>query len=300
MCHEAAPATTRRSARTERKRDVTAVLVLYQTSAEESTCFRSLRHVLQAVPFSGFRLVLCDNSKICTTIPAFPAPLLCKHDPANGGVAAAYNAGLIEARLNGSEWLLLLDQDTAVTGEYITELQHVLSDLPGEVAAVVPRLVQNGHMHSPHLQPLLWHRSMPECASGVLTERVWAFNSGAVLRVQAITRFPQHYWLDFLDHAIFHELQSSGGKVYLMHARLEHNLSTQSLGGKASLQRYVNVVQAERDFYAEFGSFPERMCYRLRRLKQALGQLVVVREKGFALLSAKAAFGLLGRTPPRE
>ena len=85
-----------------------------------------------------------------------------------------------------------------------------------------------------------------------------------------------------------------------MRERLEHHLSTQKLGEEASLQRYGNVLRAERDYYYEYGSTTDRIFYHLRRIKQTAGHFVKVRDKGFALLSAKAALGLLGPTPPRN
>jgi hypothetical protein len=133
----------------------------------------------------------------------------------------------------------------------------------------------------------------------MLTARVSAFNSGAAVRVSALQRFPERYWLDFLDHAIFHELQAAGGRIWLLQSQLEHRLSTQRLGDEASLDRYRNVLQAERDFYREYGSFADRFFYHLRRGKQTAGHLLKVRDKRFALLSAQAALGLLPKTPAR-
>ncbi len=278
---------------------VMAVLVLYGMCAEDSTCFLSLRRILADAPWNGFQLLLYDNSATASETPDFPAHLSYRHDPANGGVAAAYNAGLAEARAHGTEWLLLLDQDTALTPEYMSELCEATARAISEVAAIVPRLTQGGHTHSPHLPPRLSHRALPESAAGVLPKAIWAFNSGTAVRVRAVQRFPTHYWLDFLDHAVFHELQANGGRVYLMHARLEHRLSTQKLGEEASVQRYRNVLQAERDFYREYGTLSDNIFYHLRRIKQTVGHLLKIRDKRFALLSALAAFGFLGPTPSR-
>ncbi len=279
---------------------IVAILVLYRVALEQSACFLSLREALAtSEQLDGFTLLVYDNSPASGRPASFPATLLYRHDAANGGVAAAYNAGLQEARANGSEWLLLLDQDTAVTFDYLHELRDCIRTVEPTIAAIVPRLVQNGETHSPQTLPRLSHRSLPESLTGLLSIPVTAFNSGAALRVARIERFPKRYWLDFLDHAVFHELQANGGHIWLMHARLSHSLSTEDLGGDASLSRYLNVLQAERDFYRQYGSTSDIAFYHLRRLKQALGQLLKVRDKRFAKLSARAALGLLPPTPPR-
>ena len=280
---------------------ITAVLVLYGMRADESTCFRSLAKALTTVGLAErFRLLLWDNSPIASEAPAFVLPVEYQHDPRNGGVAAAYNAGLQRARHHGSDWILLLDQDTALTPDYLAELAAAMCEAPAGVAAIVPRLTQGGQTHSPQRLPRLSHRPLPEETSGILPMKVSAFNSGAAIRVSALKRFPERYWLDFLDHAVFHELQAAGGCIYLLHARLEHRLSTQRLGDEASLGRYRNVLQAERDFYREYGSAVDRFFYHLRRGKQTVGHLLKVRDKRFALLSAQAALGLLPRTPARQ
>ncbi len=281
---------------------MTAVLVLYRLEAQRSPCFLSLKQAVatMSLPPDRFTLLLYDNSTEASILPDFPANIRLLHNPTNGGVAAAYNAGLHEARTNGSRWLLLLDQDTALTSEYLDELRRSMETVPADVVAIIPRLVQDGHTHSPQHLPRLSHRPFADSLAGKLEDKVSAFNSGAAVRVDAIRQFPGRYWLDFLDHAVFHELQASDGRIWLMHARLEHRLSTQRLGEEASVSRYLNVLQAERDFYQQYGSAADKLFYRLRRTKQTAGQLLKVPDKRFALLSARAALGLLPATPARQ
>lgn len=281
---------------------ITAVLVLYRMRLGESRCFQTLVQSLQSTGCaSQVTLFVYDNSLDTGAVAAdgFPGTLLYQHDPTNGGVAAAYNAGLDEARRNGSPWLLLLDQDTELTLEYFEELLSATHTVPERVVAIIPRLLQDGVTHSPQHLPRLSHRPLDRTAAGLLHVEVTAFNSGAALRVAALQGFPTRYWLDFLDHAVFHTLQAAGGRVWLLQAALEHHLSTEQLGIDASVARYRNVLLAERDFYREYGSASDRVFYHLRRGKQTVGQLLKVPDKQFALLSLRAALGLLPTNPPR-
>lgn len=283
---------------------ITAVLVLYRMQLQDSRCFQSLTHSLrEAGSADRVTLFVHDNSPASTPVAevarTFPGTLHYQHDSSNGGVAAGYNAALAAARSNGSSWLLLLDQDTELTPEYLEELLSATEDVPKWVVAIIPRLMQNGATHSPQHLPRLSHRPLDEHVSGLLPHEITAYNSGAALRVSAIECFPPRYWLDFLDHAVFHQLQSAGGRVWLLRAGLSHQLSTESLGTEASLDRYHNVLQAERDFYTDYGSPSDRAWYHLRRVKQAAGELLKVRDKRFALLSLRAALGILPPTPPR-
>lgn len=285
---------------------ITAVLVLYRMRLQESHCYRSLVHSLQAGGYTGrIALFVYDNSPDADTSGSAPGAhtvlgsVQYQHDPANGGVAAAYNAGLQEARSNGSAWLLLLDQDTELTREYIEELLQATITVPDRVAAIIPRLMQDGMTHSPQHLPRLSHHPVAGQVSGLLPMDVTAFNSGAALRVAALNGFPKHFWLDFLDHAVFHSLQASGGRVWLLRSALKHELSTERLGVDATIARYRNVLLAERDFYRGYGSPSDRIFYHLRRGKQTVALLLRTPDKQFALFSLRAALGLLPPTPPR-
>ena len=277
---------------------IAAVLVLYKRGPEQSETFRSLRAGLRERPAlaAQFSLQLYDNSPQAHPIPALAICVDYTWDAANPGLAQAYNAGLRHALKDGAEWLLLLDQDTVLTPEYLSELAASAASADAGVCALVPKLVHDGGgVHSPHLPPRLSHRPIAVAFTGIAPDQVAAFNSGALMRVsavEAIGGFPASFPLDFLDHAVFSALQSRGGKVYVLKAALEHDLSTMTLGGDASLARYRKVLAAERAFYTQAGGTPA-LWYRLRRLKQCAGHVLKQRDKRFALVDLQAALGLL-------
>lgn len=278
---------------------ITAVLVLYKMAPEQSVAFTSLRQILLAHPdrAAQLNLIVYDNSPSPHPLPAFPAPVEYVHNPANPGLATAYNTALARALDDATPWLLLLDQDTTVTANYLKEAFATLPATPPNVAAVLPQLVQNGHVHSPQLLPRLSSRALPADFQGVPPQPITAFNSGALLRVAALTRiggFPQEFPLDFLDHATFHRLAADGGSFHVLRAQLPHDLSTASLGGDASLARHKKVLIAERRFHDQTGG-TQSAWQRLRRLKQTAGHLLKVQDKRFAWQDLRAAFGLVDR-----
>ncbi len=275
---------------------VTAVLVLYRMAPEQSPTFLSLREILLADPGLAVQLTLLvyDNSPGHHALPPLPCPADYRHDRANPGLAAAYNVALARAQASHSPWLLLLDQDTVLTAEWLAEALAALRQVPAQVDAVLPNLVQAGRVHSPHLLPRLSTPPLPPALHGIPARAITAFNSAALLRVQALERiggFPTSFPLDFLDHAVFDLLASTGSKFYLLRARLTHDLSTSTLGGDASLARYRNILAAELRFYRR-ASGAHAGWHRLRRLKQAVGHLLKVRDKRFAWQDLRAALGL--------
>ncbi|GAC1356074.1 MAG: glycosyltransferase [Acidobacteriaceae bacterium] len=279
-----------------------AVLVLYRRRAEESESFVSLRAALEqeAELREGMRLVVYDNSPEAQVIPEMPMGVEYRSDPANSGLAAAYNHGLRLAREVGAEWLLLLDQDTVLTGAFLRELRELLPAMREEVGAVTPKLVYSKGVHSPHYLPRLSHRAVGKEFCGVADREVSAFNSGAAMRVSAIEQmggFPGRFPMEYLDHATFHALQAAGAKVWVMRSSLEHDLSTLKLEGEDALRRYGRILRAEREFYRGMGEADGRW-YRVRRLKQSLGHLLKVKDKRFAVWDLRAALGALGDGGP--
>jgi GT2 family glycosyltransferase len=201
--------------------------------------------------------------------------------PENGGLAPAYNLALRQAIEQRSEWLLLLDQDTELTDAYLQEMVALAESLsPNQsVAAVVPKLAWNGTVHSPEehlfdqLRAQFRHRShaVSISASGVQTHRLVAYNSGALLRVralEAIGGFPSDFWLDYLDHAVFHMFAARGCYIYIMQSVLAHPLAHTN-PNQVPLWRERNVLSAQTLFVKRFGSFTDKLRYRLFLLRMS-------------------------------
>jgi GT2 family glycosyltransferase len=201
--------------------------------------------------------------------------------PQNGGLAPAYNLALRHALEQQSEWLLLLDQDTEVTASYLQELLALSASLsPDEsVAAVVPKLAWDGRVQSPEdhlfdqLRSQFEHRDhgVSLSASGIQVHRLVAYNSGALMRVgalDAIGGFPSDFWLDFLDHAVFHMFAARGCYIYIMQSILAHPLAHTNRH-EVPLWRERNVLSAQTLFVKRFGSFMDKLRYRVFLLRMS-------------------------------
>jgi GT2 family glycosyltransferase len=259
---------------------ILAVAVLYRQSPRESAALSSFIDILKANPgMAGyFSLVIYDNSPEPHEAPD-DFPLHYVHDPANGGLAAAYNYALSRAEMTGCEWLLLLDQDTTLTGEFFTELTACAMELQTaeNVAAIVPKLIVRGTILSPaeHFIDYIRHQfrspgqPFGQEAAGIQRGRMSAYNSGSTLRVKALRSFggfPEEFWLDYLDHAVFHSVCTSGGQVYVMHAMLSHDLGGNELN-TIPIWRFRSVLRSQALFVKRTGSLSDRLLYRLWLLR---------------------------------
>lgn len=259
---------------------ILAVAALYKQSPRESNALSSFSGILRDDPelASHFSLVVYDNSPDGLRAPdEFPLDYV--HDPANGGLAAAYNYALARAEEGGYEWLLLLDQDTTLTKEFFTELIACVRALRAEdnVAAIVPKLAVRGTILSPaeHFIDFIRHQFRNSVHTlgcedvGIQPSRLSAYNSGSTMNVRmlrSIGGFPGEFWLDYLDHAVFHALSAKGYRVYVLHAVLQHELAESDLNERP-IWRFRNVLKAQFLFVKRAGSFRDRLLYRLWLLR---------------------------------
>jgi GT2 family glycosyltransferase len=280
-------------------KSILAVIVLYKRQAGESQSFTSLRNFLaqDSALASVLDLIICDNTPYPQTQPADFDDLYVQ-DQSNPGLARCYNLALSVAAERRIPWLMLLDQDTVLTEKYLDECLSVVSTLreQPDAVAMVPRLVNQGSVCSPHFAPFMGPaRAVGPQMAGLAREHLYVFNSGAILRVdalQAIGGFPSEYPLDFLDHATFSELQVRGGRLFLLQAVLEHDLSTNDHGrhDPALVPRQIGILDAEYRYYSQYGSARDRALRRLRLLRAAAGRIARGKNREQTWRILKAAF----------
>jgi GT2 family glycosyltransferase len=263
---------------------ILAVVVLYNCRLSQSQSVSSLSQILNEDPECAkhFSLVLYDNSPQPQE-HLLPSSLSASyvHDPSNGGLASAYNFALARAEMEQREWLLLLDQDTSLTREFVLELLETAGTLhhQSEVAAIVPKLMVRGKIDSPatHFFDLMRgqfsapQKPMEQDAVGVQQQRLSCYNSGSTLRVsalRAIGGFPTEFWLDFIDHAVFHALFVSGYRVYVLPATLQHDSSFSDIRSMPTW-RLRNILLERTLYVKRSGNFIDQLLYRVWLLRNS-------------------------------
>lgn len=290
---------------------LTAVLVLYGQSPAQSAAFCSLLEAMisRADAASRISLVIYDNSPQPHELPSVSLPAHYIHDVSNAGLARAYNAALARAKADGSTWLLLLDQDTRLSHEYLAELLDAADSVQSQaqIGAIVPKLWAGTRLYSPDA-PFFRHirqqfsdklHTVEEDVIGTLARPLTAYNSGAALRVsalEAIGGFPEDFWLDFLDHAVFQQLHLQGYGVWVMRTVLQQNLSHIDIGS-VPMWRHWSVLAAQTRFVLRFGNATDRLFFRWWLLKTSRDYRSHCRDKRIWRMRAAQAFRLRQMAP---
>ena len=239
---------------------VTVVIVLYRMEFAQSPAFQSVmkaRARFDVDPGSGRVLVLLwDNSPNPEEHRDLPENVHYFPDKSNTGLATAYNRAIEWASLNESEWLLTVDQDTAIPNDFFVRMAVAARESMryAGVAAIVPQIAANAKPLSPNYFQFgaipRWYRTG---YTGVPSEPVFAFNSGAMLKVAALKQvggYDPRFWLDDSDAMIFSELHEHGKRVYVAgDIQVEHEFSMKDMQNRMSPERYRNALFAETAFW---------------------------------------------------
>lgn len=278
---------------------ILAVLVLYRMRLAASSTFQTLLQSFRDSSPVSLDLLVFDNSPTPGPLPDLQekVALHFRTDPSNGGLSAAYNCALELANSLNCEWILLLDQDSALGNHFLRELNDSIREFGNnqQVAAIVPVVRGETSALSPHLVRTGFLTSMNSYARGISTAQLTAINSGAAVRVSFLNEiggFSPRYWLDFLDYWLFNIIATRGMFVALSGSTIGHRLSLDT--GSMPLSRYSNMLKAEATFILQERPLIERPLYLVRLCVRGLRQIAVDRDPGRTRLTFAAASRFIG------
>lgn len=237
---------------------VMVVIVLYRIAAKDSPAYRSIIAARETFEREAgeVRVLLWDNSPGNDGGENLPDAVAYFGDESNSGLATAYNRAIEWAELHGAEWLLTLDQDTAVPPDFFAKMATAAtaSTRYAGIGAIVPQIAAGGRQLSPNWFQFgavpRWYRTG---YVGVPGEPVFAFNSGAMLRIDALKQvggYDPRFWLDNSDAMIFSKLHEHGKRVYVTgDIQVDHEFSMKDMQRRMSVARYENALFAETAFW---------------------------------------------------
>jgi GT2 family glycosyltransferase len=258
---------------------IVAVVVLYQQSPSDSVTVATLAAALRQTDLVACRVLVYDNTPHSSSTPDSSSTLIdpslpegfCYHRAAeNRGLFGAYSAGLALALAEQCEWLLTLDQDTALPADFFASVRPGLTAASEDsrIAAIVPHLAEGDRLLSPAYVGVGRSKPLPRGFGGVPSREARAFNSAALLRVRAIEDiggFHPCFWLDHLDSWLHRELFLHGWRIYVLASlQLEHHFSLLNYRERVSIGHFRNFLLAESAFFDLYGTWWERALYTVQ------------------------------------
>ena len=260
---------------------IVIVVVLYKRSPSQSQTINSLAAVFERNPelLGFFRIFIWDNTPNVSGQPVIPFPADYRHGSRNLGTAGAYNQALEFAESLGSSWLLLFDQDTAVSEDFLPRMLDYSKSLEDvtEVGSVAGFVYSHGALVSPRrLARFNQVRPIPRTVQGVYRRLAYAVNSATLMRVSALREiggYSDEFWLDLSDVYVFQAMYRRGRYIYLAgDLEVQHSIASQDFDNEMSPERYRNFLAAESAFIDLYLSPLERIAQLLRLFVRTVRQ----------------------------
>jgi GT2 family glycosyltransferase len=282
-----------------------AVVVLYRAALDAPLdVSRTLTGLAQAFAedtslVRQLDVLVWDNSPEPLKERSLPFAFTYQHAAQNEGVSGAYNAAVVMAEQRGCGWLLLLDDDTSVTAEFLrgmlghaAQIAGVTGEEDERIAAIAPFLYAGTFCMSPRLWRFAQHVPLPRPAHPYTeTRSIFAANSGTLMRVralEAIGGYNSRFWLDFSDIEVFHRLHGHGFSVRIAgDLRLEHEMAMLDYDRRMTPARFAVFLAAESDFMDLYRGPLERGMHLLRLAARVMHQRSYA-DPAFARLSTWA------------
>lgn len=261
------------------------VIVLYNTPLSKCESYASLIQSLTNIDFN-YSILIYDNSPLKQLDIQLDTSCSYQHNPNNPGTAAAYNYALSQIPKSNDTWLILLDQDTQVTTEFIVQGYNKQKKLSNKIVTMVPRIYSNSRQISPTKSNTLQTIHHPILSSGTFKDNLTAIASGTWIRssfLHSINGFNPLFSLDYLDHWLFFEIFSQKKEVLVLDTILSHDLSVLSMN-QVSLERYRSILRSERLYYSKYQKNLHGR-YKAQLLLRFFKQLFTVRNKKIAFES---------------
>jgi GT2 family glycosyltransferase len=273
---------------------IAIVVVLYKRSPVQSQTINSLAAVFERNPelLNSFRVFIWDNSPTAMANATVPFPHVYGHNGRNLGTSGAYNHAMEFAESKGLPWLLLLDQDTTVSGEFLPRMLEYGTRFQNqpEIATVVGFIYSHGVLVSPRrLRRFNRIQQIPPTFNGISKQKAYAVNSATLMRVSALREiggYSDEFWLDLSDVYVFQAMHRIGRYMYVAaDLRLDHSISSMDFDKEMSPERYRNFMAAESVFVDLYQSRLEQSAHLFRLLMRTIRQYRRYENKTFASIS---------------
>jgi GT2 family glycosyltransferase len=214
-------------------------IVLYNQKIEESNAFRNLS--MQDTKADCF-FYLFDNSPCKSTV--FPAMtnVYYTHNPNNPGLSVAFNHAAKYALENGFEWLLLSDQDTNFSMDFIQKMQMATIEYPS-VSLFAPIVkLSNNTLFSPCKFRNMVSKPLQTVSHGINSLRnTMPINSGLLIKTSLFFEaggYDENLRVDFCDYAFLNKVKKIEDKYVVVDSIAVQSFSNEEVDKEKLLSRF--------------------------------------------------------------
>ena len=234
----------------------------------------------------------CTSDRVLADVAALGIPVL-RH-ARNAGIARSLNDGLRHAQATGAAWLLTVDQDTVISGDYVARLLAVASAVSRSVRVGAVAAGRIDDAAGPLAYPVTVVDAVPTTQEVIQTGTLWC-----VTALEAIGGFDEYLGIDAVDAAACVRLRASNYSLVLApDVAIAHQvgasrevsvLGREVMATGHSPERRTTIVRNRLRLAPE--EFQQDPIHALRTLRRvAMGTLLSVTVEDNRWAKAKASF----------
>jgi len=208
--------------------DLLFVIVLYKNNLQSSASYVTLCEWFSANNVCGNILVYDNSPDSIEKIMDNHHVVNYIHDSSNPGVSKAYNVSAQFGYKRGKKWLVLLDNDTKISKDYLPQLMEAINN-NYNVKLFAPMLRTNGFFVSPSAYYCKKGFPKKKVNSGLqLIKHINFLNSGLCINIEAFLEvggYDERIQLYFSDYEFVDRFKKKHPQVYVLKTIMEHELS---------------------------------------------------------------------------
>ena len=261
---------------------VLIVIVLYKQSLKESTAYNSLHQANKEGLFE-YGFYVRDNSPISADIGH--EIIYYTHNPENSGLSVAFNQAAKYALENGFEWLLLSDQDTYFSIDFLQKMQQAVVEFPSiSLFAPIVKL-SNNTFFSPCKFRSMVSKPLRSISHGEKSlHSTMPVNSGLLIKTSRFLEaggYDENLRVDFCDFAFLSKVKKIDDKYVVVDSTAVQSFSNEEKDEEKLLSRFHIYITDAKNYSCD--TFKEKTGLFYSVLKHTV--VLTVRTKRIAFFN---------------
>ena len=222
-----------------------SILVVYNKDIASSKSYDFIKN------YSSIKLIVCDNSTIENKneekVLNDGNMYISMHG--NKGLSKAYNKALKNIPYSKDDYVLLLDDDTTLTNEYI---QTVFRSIETKKDVYIPIVKTSNMLMSPVISKDGCICPIKEIDQ-IHDSKISAINSGMLICTDVFNdyQYPEQMFLDYVDHAFMFEMNRRHKQMEVMNITVFQSFSVDEFNKIAEKNRFKIFKKDIAYYYKE-------------------------------------------------
>lgn len=219
-----------------------ALIVIYNKSCIESTTFKFISNYSKKIKIIIFdnSTIDCGNKEYCEVNGISYYTM-----NQNIGLSRAYNFILNKIKLDKSNYLLILDDDTTLNDEYIKDVLESINQNAADV--LLPLVWSKNELISPSYLSFNCRVKRIKNLRVINKRKITAINSGMVVRTDIYNdiKYNENLFLDYVDHDFIKRVRENNYKIKILNSSIYQAFSRNEKQSLSNVKIRFNIYKKD-------------------------------------------------------